>query len=100
MYYPVGVCGTTISTGLLNGYATQFNNDESWSGVSDLVSIPDIPTSGSATATNKTMTCIFSDCTPTTRLTWHVAGMGYKSLKINNGIDWMYIDNIRVQIAN
>lgn len=99
-YYPVGVCGTTMSNGLLNGYATQFNNEEAWSGVSDLVSIPDIPTSGSATATSKTMTCTFEDCMPSTRLTWHVAGMGYKSWKINNGIDWMYIDNIRVQIAN
>lgn len=99
-YYPVGVCGTTVSSGLLNGYATQFNNNESWSGVSDLVSIPDIPTSGSATATNKTMECTFNDCTPNTRLTWHVVGMGYKSLKINNGTDWMYLDNVRVQIAN
>ena len=99
-YYPVGVCGTTVSPGLLNGYATQFNNSESWSGVSDKVSIPDIPTSGSAADTNKSMTCTFNDCTENTRLTWHVVGMGYKNWKINNGTDWMYLDNVRVQIAN
>lgn len=98
-YYPVAVCGSTGFDGLLNGYATQFNNAESWTDIEGKQSVPGIPTNGSATSLSKSMTYTITDCTSTTRLSWHVAGMGYKNFKIDNGNQWMYIDNIKVQIT-
>lgn len=98
-YYPVGVCGYVTESGLLKGYATQFNNSEAWNGIYDYSSIPDIPTSGSASNATMSMTYNINDCTSAHRLSWHVAGMGYKSWKINNGNQWMYVDNVKVQIA-
>lgn len=98
-YYPVAVCGSTGFDGLLNGYATQFNNNESWTDIEGKQSVPGIPTNGSATSLSKSMTYTITDCTSTTRLSWHVAGMGYKNWKIDNGNQWMYIDNIKVQIT-
>lgn len=99
-YYTAGSFGTTTTAGVINGYATQFNNSEAWSGIDDVVSIPEIPTSGSATSMSKSMTHIVSGCASDTRLSWHVVVMGYKSWKINNADHWIYIDNIKVQIAN
>jgi hypothetical protein len=98
-YYPVAVCGSTGFDGLLNGYATQFNNAESWTDIEGKQSVPGIPTNGSATSLSKSMTYTITDCTSTTRLSWHVAGMGYKNFKVDNGNQWMYIDNIKVQIT-
>jgi hypothetical protein len=63
------------------------------------VTIQEIPTSGSATSMTKRMEYYLSGCDASTRLSWHVAGMGYKKWKVNNGNQWMYIDNIKVQIA-
>lgn len=97
-FYPVAVCGCTYQEGLLNGYATQFNNDASWSGISDYVSIPDIPTSGNSTSLGLKMTYSLSDCTDTCRLSWHLVGLG--TATIANGNQFLYIDNIKVQIAN
>ena len=99
-YYTAGVCGTTSESGVLNGYATQFNNDQSWTGIYDFVSIPDIPLSGNASSMSKSMTMTIAECDAATRLSWHAAVMGYKSWKIDNEDGWMYIDNVKVQIAN
>ena len=98
-YYPVGIFTSTTDSGLLDGYATQFENSEVW-GASGYVQIPDIPTRGSAGSMSLSMTSVLEDCGPQTRLSWHVAGMGYKNWKIDNGNQWMYIDNVKVQIAN
>lgn len=97
-FYPVAVCGCTYQDGLLDGYATQFNNDASWSGISDYVSIPDIPTSGNSSSLGLKMTYSLTDCTDTCRLSWHVVGLG--TAGIANGNQFLYIDNIKVQIAN
>lgn len=97
-FYPVAVCGCTYQEGLLDGYATQFNNDASWSGISDYVSIPDIPTSGNSSSLGLKMTYSLTDCTDTCRLSWHVVGLG--TAGIANGNQFLYIDNIKVQIAN
>ena len=99
-YYTAGVCGTTTESGVLSGYATQFNNDPSWTGVYDFVTIPDIPLTGSASSMSKSMTMTFAECDAATRLSWHAVVMGYKSWKIDNEDGWMYIDNVKVQIAN
>jgi hypothetical protein len=98
-YYPVGRVGYTTTSGLINGYATQFNNDAAFSDIDGAVEVPSIPTSGSASALTKSMTHTISDCTSSHRISWHVGHLGYKSWKINNGCGWMYIDNVRVSIV-
>lgn len=98
-YYPVGRIGYTTTAGLLNGYATQFNNNESFKDIDGAVAIPNIPTGGSANSTTQTMTYNIKGCTSSHRLSWHVGHMGYKSFKIDNGYGWMYVDNIKVQIV-
>ena len=98
-YYPVGIFTSTSNAGLLNGYATQFVNDPSWA-PSAYVEIPNIPTGGSASSMSMSMTTILEGCDRQTRLSWNVAGMGFKWFKIDNGNQMLYIDNIKVQIAN
>ena len=98
-YYPVGRVGYTTTSGLINGYATQFNNNEAFANIDSAAPVPNIPTSGSATALNQSMTYTIDDCTSSHRISWHVGHLGYKSWKINNGCGWMYIDNVRVSIV-
>ena len=98
-YYPVGRCGYTTTPDAINGYATQFNNNEAFKDIDGAVTIPNIPTNGSAAAATAAMTYTIADCTSKHRLSWHVGHMGYKSWKINNGNGWMYVDNIKVQIV-
>ena len=98
-YYPVGRCGYTTIPDAINGYATQFNNNEAFKDIDGAVTIPNIPTDGSAAAATTAMTYTIADCTSKHRLSWHVGHMGYKSWKINNGNGWMYVDNIKVQIV-
>lgn len=98
-YYPVGRCGYTVQSGLLDGYATQFKESESFTGIDGENNIPSIPTNGSAAAATNYMEYTISSCTSSHRLSWHVGHMGYQSWKINNGYGWLYIDNIKVQIA-
>ena len=100
-YSHAAVVGTTTAAGLLNGYATQFSNDKSWAGITAPVEIANIPTNGSAAAANLSMTSTFDDCTSATRLTWHVVAMGKGGLfDANNANTWLYVDNVRVKIAN
>jgi hypothetical protein len=100
-YSHAAVVGTTTDAGLLNGYATQFSNDKSWTGVTAPVEITNIPTNGSAAAATLSMTSTFDDCTSATRLTWHVVAMGKGGfLDANNANTWLYVDNVRVKIAN
>ena len=99
-YSHSAVVGTTDHEGLLSGYATQFNNSESWTGIVSPVKINDIPTNGSAAAANLSMTSIFADCTSETRLTWHVVAMGRGGIfDANNANTWLYVDNVKVKIA-
>jgi hypothetical protein len=100
-YSHAAVVGTTTDAGLLNGYATQFSNDKSWAGITAPVEITNIPTNGSAAAATLSMTSTFDDCTSATRLTWHVVAMGKGGfLDANNANTWLYVDNVRVKIAN
>ncbi|MBR5454216.1 MAG: hypothetical protein IKV60_00310 [Rikenellaceae bacterium] len=98
-YYPVGRVGYTTTSGIIDGYATQFDNNESFSGIDGAQTVPSIPTSGSATALSQSMTYNITDCTSSHRISWHVGHMGFKRWAVNNGYGWMYIDNIKVQIA-
>ena len=100
-YSHAAVVGTTTAAGFLNGYATQFNNDKSWAGITAPVEITNIPTNGSAAAATLSMTSTFDDCTSATRLTWHVVAMGKGGLfDANNANTWLYVDNVKVKIAN
>jgi hypothetical protein len=76
----------------LNGYATQFNNNEAFSGI-------DSPSSIDTSGSSKKFT--LQDCTSDTRLTWHVGNMGKPNtfLSIGNGYGRIHVDNIRVSIA-
>ena len=98
-YYPVGRVGYTTAEGVIGGYATQFNNDPAFKDIDEPAEIPSIPTSGSASSLSKSMTYTISDCTSSHRISWHVGHLGYKNWAINNGYGWLYIDNIKVQIA-
>lgn len=98
-YYPVGRVGYTTTQGAISGYATQFNNNEAFANIDGAVVVPNIPTSGSATGLTQSMTYTIEACTASHRISWHVGHMGYKSWKINNGYGWMYVDNVKVQIA-
>ena len=98
-YYPVGKCGYTTLPGLLNGYATQFNNNEAFSGIDGATNIPSIPTNGSAAAATNYMEYTISNCTSTHRLSWHVMQFGFKRWATNNDYGILYIDNIKVQIV-
>lgn len=98
-YYPVGRCGYTTMPDAINGYATQFNNNEAFKNIDGAVTIPNIPTNGSAAAATAEMTYTIAGCTSAHRLSWHVGHMGYKNFKIDNGNGWMYVDNIKVQIV-
>ncbi len=97
-YYPVGKCGYTVSAGLLNGYATQFNNNEAFTSIDGANTIPSIPTNGSTT---QAMEYTINNCTSNHRLSWHVMQYGKPSgwNLIGNDCGWMYVDNIKVQIV-
>ena len=98
-YYPVGRCGYTTIPDAINGYATQFNNNEAFKDIDGAVTIPNIPTNGSAAAATAEMTYTIAGCTSAHRLSWHVGHMGFMRWNIDNGNGWMYVDNIKVQIV-
>ena len=95
--YAVGQVGYTTTSGLINGYATQFNNNAAFANIDGGVNIPDIPMSDSATGLTKSMTYSLSGCTSSHRISWHVGSLG--TTFIGNGYQWMYVDNIKVQIV-
>mgnify|MGYP003290813785 CR=1 FL=1 len=95
--YAVAKVGYTTTQGILNGYATQFNNNAAFSGIDGAIDVPDIPTSGSASALTLSMSYNIDVCTSLHRLSWHIGSLG--TTFIGNGYQWMYIDNIKVQIV-
>ena len=102
-YYPVAKFGGVYDSSndvLFAGYATQFNNSPDFTGIASATDIPSIPTNGNASTMTGTLTHTLTDCSATTRLSWHVGNMGYKSWRIDNGYSALYVDNVRVQIAN
>lgn len=95
--YAVGQVGYTTTSGLINGYATQFNNNAAFANIDGGVNIPDIPMSDSATGLTKSMTYSLNSCTSSHRISWHVGSLG--TTFIGNGYQWMYVDNVKVQIV-
>jgi len=95
--YAVAKAGYTTTQGILNGYATQFNNNEAFANIDGAVDVPNIPTSGSASALTLSMSYNIDVCTSSHRLSWHIGSLG--TTYIGNGYQWMYIDNVKVQIV-
>ena len=95
--YAIARAGYTTTQGVLNGYATQFNNNAAFSGIDGAVEITNIPTSGSASALTLSMSYNIEACTSSHRLSWHVGSLG--TTFIGNGYQWIYVDNVKVQIV-
>ena len=95
--YATARAGYTTTQGVLNGYATQFNNNAAFSGIDGAIEVPNIPTSGSASALTLSMSYNIEACTSLHRLSWHIGSLG--TTFIGNGYQWIYVDNVKVQIA-
>ncbi len=95
--YAVAKAGYTTTQGILDGYATQFNNNAAFSGIDGAIDVPNIPTSGSASALTLSMSYNIDVCTSSHRLSWHIGSLG--TTFIGNGYQWIYIDNVKVQIV-
>lgn len=95
--YATARAGYTTTQGVLNGYATQFNNNAAFSGIDGAIEVPNIPTSGSASALTLSMSYNIEACTSLHRLSWHIGSLG--TTFIGNGYQWLYVDNVKVQIA-
>ena len=95
--YATARVGYTTTQGILDGYATQFNNNAAFSGIDGAIEVPNIPTSGSASALTLSMSYNIDVCTSLHRLSWHIGSLG--TTFIGNSYQWMYIDNVKVQIV-
>lgn len=95
--YATARAGYTTTQGVLNGYATQFNNNAAFSGIDGAIEVPNIPTSGSASALTLSMSYNIEACTSLHRLSWHIGSLG--TTFIGNGYQWLYVDNVKVQIV-
>lgn len=93
------VCGYTTDTGLLNGYATQFNDNISFQGITGYSTLPTLPTSGSAAAATTPMEYSIANCASNYRLSWHIVHLETSYVFISNGYGMLYIDNVKVQIV-
>lgn len=94
------VCGYTTDEGLLNGYATQFNDNLSFNGIYGYSTLPTLPTNGSASNTTSEMTYTINGCASDYRLSWHIVHLESSYVFISNGYGILYIDDIKVQIVN
>lgn len=94
------VCGYTTDEGLLNGYATQFNDNLSFNGIYGYSTLPTLPTNGSVSNTTSDMTYTINGCASDYRLSWHIVHLESSYVFINNGYGILYIDNIKVQIVS
>lgn len=99
-YSPRAVCGYTTTSGLINGTSGSFSDDaDGWNDINGYTLIPSISTSGSYTNISQSMSYNIEECTNSYRLSWQIRGTGEGGF-ISNGNQWMFIDNVKVQIAN
>ena len=98
-YSPRVVCGYTTVSGLIDGVTGSFSSDEdNWKGIDGYKLVPSISTSGSFSNISQSMSYSIADCTNAHRLSWQIRGTGEGAF-ISNGNQWMFIDNIKVQIS-
>ncbi|MBO7262709.1 MAG: hypothetical protein J6U95_07265 [Alistipes sp.] len=98
-YSPRAVCGYTETQGLINGTTGSFTSDEdNWNNIDGATLIPSISTSGSYSSVGQSMSYTIATCKSTYRLSWQIRGTG-DGAGISNGNQWLYIDNVKVQIV-
>ena len=98
-YSPRAVCGYTTTAGLINGKSGSFSSDaDDWENILGTQLVPSISTDGSYTSVPQSTSYIISGCQRTYRLSWMIRGAGEGGF-ISNGNQWMFIDNVRVSIA-
>ena len=99
-YSPRVVVGTTTTAGAINGTTGSFSSDaDSWNDISSTTLVPSISTDGSYENVNQVMTHTIEGCTNANRISWQIRGTGVGGF-ISNGNQWMFVDNIKVQINN
>lgn len=98
-YSPRVVFGYTTTGGPIDGTTGSFSSDEdNWSNISNPQIIESISTSGSYTNVSQTFNGNIRNCNKNYRLSWQIRGTGEGGF-ISNGNQWMFIDNIKVQIV-
>lgn len=98
-YSPWAKIGYHTTAGNIEGHKTTFSDSWSTNGVDTEVDITPIEVTTSWSSITQEATFVFSDFTNAHRLAWVVTGSG-RSNSITNGNNWIYLDNIKVQIAN
>lgn len=98
-YSPRAVVGYTTTSGAINGTTGSFSQDaDNWNNIDEPTLIPSISTSGSFSSVGQSMSYTITSCTSSHRLSWQIRGAGAGGL-VSNGNQWLYVDNIKVQIA-
>ncbi len=98
-YSPRAIFGYTTTEGVINGKTGSFSSDaDNWENIEGYTLIPSISTSGSFTNITQSMTYNINSCSNDYRLSWQIRGTGEGGF-ISNGNQWMFIDNIKVQIV-
>lgn len=95
-YSIIGVFGRTTTTGQIGARAA-VEGSPTWENITDYVNLPTIPLTGSYANIDQTVEYTITGVTSSCRLSWVVMGDG-KTSGITNGNQWMFIDNINVQI--
>ncbi|MBR6759938.1 MAG: hypothetical protein IKM03_06120 [Alistipes sp.] len=101
-FSPRAVFGYTTTSGPIDGTTGSFSSDsDNWKDINGYTLIPSISTSGSFTNITQSMTHTISNCNNTYRLSWQIRGTGKITgfIQVGNGNQWMFIDNIKVQIV-
>lgn len=98
-FAPWAKIGYHTTSGNIKGHTTTFNDNWKTNNVSGEVDLGDITITNSFASITQSMTVNFSGFTSAHRLAWIVTGSG-RSYGITNGNNWIYVDNIKVQIAN
>lgn len=92
-FSPLAACGYTTTQGVIN---SQQDRDQNWY-ISGAQVIPDLGVNDSFTSLPYTMEYTISSCSNQHRLSWEVNSTGEAST--TNANLWLYLDNIRVSIA-
>ena len=102
-YSPRAVFGYTTISGPINGKTGSFSSDaDNWENISSPQLIPSISTSGSFDKITQSSTFELDNCENDYSLSWQIRGTGKMTglVQIGNGNQWMFIDNIKVQIVS
>jgi hypothetical protein len=97
-YSPWAKIGYHTTEGNIAGHTTTFSDSWKTNSVDTEVDITPIEVTNSWSNITQEATFVFSDFTNAHRLAWIVTGTG-RSNSITNGNSWIYLDNIKVQIA-